>query len=290
MSKLISLGQLIDQSWELYRARFHELMSIAGCLLLLAFFYLLSLSLYPSASTLWLSNELNMSENVGVLLFIFTQYLLAPLLGVFVVIALSRFIKNDRPGTAGNIKKCFAQSRSLFIPTLITTFMVAFLLIVALLIGFGPSIVLTSLGLVFKSTLLLVIGNLLLIAGVFVALILIFRWMVEYYFAPYITTLEGIKGKKALLLSRQTVKGNFWEILIRLIVPKLVFIFFGFVLMAVIGYITSIILNVTSGLNFDLRLRLNTLIEWTLPVLIGMLINPLIVIADVLLYKSLKEE
>lgn len=290
MPKLISLGHLIDQSWELYRARFHQFMSISAWLLLLAFFYIISLSLYPSASTLWFSNKLILAENIGVLLFIVTQYILAPLIGVWVVLVICRFIKNQRPGRTDDIKKSVSESRSLFIPTLLVMIMVAFLLIVALLIGFGPSIILTALGAFFKSKTLLVLGNLLLIVGVFVALILSFKWMVEYYFALYVTAFEGVKGKKALAMSRQIVKGNFWEVIVRLIVPKLVFIVFGIFFMAIIAYTTSLLLDVASGLNFDLRLRLNTLIEWTVPVLIGMIINPLIIIADVLLYKSLKGE
>ncbi len=289
-SKLITLGTLIDESWELYRARFNELMSVSGWLLVLAILYTISLALYPSASDLWFSNELSTSENIGVLLFTITNYIVAPLLGLWVVIALSRLIKMQLSGRSGNPKLAMAEAKPRFIPTLVVSIMVAFLLVVAMLIGFGPSIILAALGALFNSIILVGIGNFLLIIGVFVALILAFKWMVEYYLAPYVTILEGTQGKKALGITRQMVQGRFWAVFMRLVVPKLVFILFGVFLMAIVAYITEILLDVAGGLNLDLRLRLATMIEWTVPVVIGMLINPLIVAADILLYRNLKGE
>jgi hypothetical protein len=287
-SKLITIGTLIDESWELYRARFNELMSISGWLLLLAILYTISLALYPSASDLWLSNELSLSENVGVLLFAITNYLVAPLLGLWVVIALSRLIKMQISGRPVSSKLAITETKPRFIPTLIVSIMVALLLMAAILIGSGPSIVLVVLGTIFDSAILVGIGNFLLIIGVFAALILVFKWMVEYYLTPYMTILEGAQGKKAFTATRQLVRGRFCGVLMRLIVPKLVFILFGVFLMAIIVYVTEILLNVASGLNLDLRLRLFTLIEWTVPVVIGVLINPLIVLSDILLYRNLK--
>ncbi len=288
MQKLITLGTLIDESWELYRARFNELMSVSGWLLVLAILYTISLSLYPSASDLWFSNELSMSENIGVLMFTITNYVVAPLLGLWVVIALSRLIKMQFSGRSCNPKLAIAEAKPRFIPTLVVSIMVAFLLVVAMLIGFGPSIILAALGAVFNSIILIGIGNFLLIIGVFVALILAFKWMVEYYLAPYVTILEGTQGKKVLGATKQLVQGRFWGVFMRLVVPKLVFILFGVFLMAIVAYIADILLNVAGGLNLDLRLRLATMIEWTVPVVIGVLINPLIVAADILLYRNLK--
>lgn len=291
MPKLISVGRLIDESWELYRARFHELMSVSAWLLLLAILYTISLSLYPSASTLWFSNQtFSTSENIGVVLFILTNYIAAPLLGIWVVIALSRLIKMHLSGRSGNVKKAIAESKPLFLPTVLVSIMVAFLIVLAILIGFGPSIILGALGAAFDSIVLVGIADFLLIIGIFVALILSFKWLVEYYLTPYVTVLEGTQGKKAMAETRLLVQGKFWGVLIRLVVPKLVFILFGIFCMAIISYFTEILLDVIGGLNLDLRLRLTTMIEWTIPVLIGALVNPLVVIADILLYKDLKGE
>ncbi len=289
-TSLISVGRLIDESWDLYRARFHELMSVSVWLLWLAILSVLSLSLYPAASTLWLSNELTGSEYAGVIIFILTNYLVAPLLGIWVFIALVRLIRQQMTGRNGDPKKAIKETKSLFLPTILISIMVAFLLVIAILIGFGPSIILATLGAIFQNAALVILGNLLLVIGTFVAFGLAFKWMVEYMLAPYATAMDGLAGKKALGATSQLVRGRFWSVLFRLLVPKLVFIFIGVILMGIAAYITEIVLSAAGGLNLDLQLRLTTLVEWTIPVVIAVLINPLIIIADVLLYKNLKGE
>lgn len=285
---LISIGQLIDQSWDLFRARFQAFMSISGWLLLLALFYTIALSLYPSASTLWFSNELTVSENAGVFLFALTNYLIGPLVGLWVLIGLVRFGRSVLSGRAINPKAAMAEVTSRFLPTLLVSVMVGLLLVLATIIGFGPSVLLAALGALIKSATLVGLANLLLIIGVFVALILSFKWMVEYILAPYATILDNTAGKKALMESRRLIRGRFWEVLLRLVIPKLVFILVAIILMVVISYATSIVISAVGGLNLDLRLRLSTMVEWVVPIVIAALINPLIVMADVLLYRSLK--
>lgn len=290
MPKLISIGRLIDESWEVYKAHFQDFLSISSWLLLLAILYVLSLALYPSASALWFSNELSTSENIGVFLFVFTNYVIAPLLGLWVVIALARqarvFLQNKTITT----KRAHEETKPLFIPTLIVSLMVSFLLVVAILIGLGPSILLAGIGTLINSITLVGIGNMLIIVGLLVAIVLLFKWMVEYYLSPIATIVDGIFGKKALIQSRQLTRGRFWSVFLRLLIPKLVFIIFGVFLMLIIAYIMEIFLDVVSGLNLDLELRIKTIVESVFPIVIAALINPLIIIADVMLYRALKGE
>ncbi|MBI2475501.1 hypothetical protein HYV69_03700 [Candidatus Uhrbacteria bacterium] len=290
MPKLISIGRIIDESWELYRARFSEFMSVASWLLLLAILYIISLALYPSASTLWFSNDLSTSENIGILLFAFTNYVVAPLLGLWVLIALSRLTQGYLQGKNVGIKLAHEETKPLFFPTLVVSLMVAFLLVVAMLIGFGPPIILASLGALFNNVTLIGIGDMLLVIGIFVALILSFKWMIEYYFSPIATVLDGIQGKKALIQSRKLIQGRFWRTFLRLVVPKLVFIIFGVFIMFIVATVTEVLLGVASGLSLDLHLRIKTLVESIFPILIAVLINPLIINADILLYRALKGE
>jgi len=286
---LISIGQIIDQSWEQLRERFQEFMHISGWFLLLAIFYIISLSLYPSASALWFSNELSFSENAGVFLFALTYYLAAPLLGLWALIGLSRLGRAALAGRDADPKAAIAEIRPRFLPTLLVSVMVALLLLFATVIGFGPSILLATLGALTDVSALIGIANILLIIGVFVSLILSFKWMVEYMLAPYAVILENSKGQKALARSKELVRGRFWQVLVRLLIPKLVFFVVALILMAVFSYAISIVLNAVSGLNLDLRLRLATMVEWVLPMVIVALSTPLFVLADVLLYRSLAE-
>lgn len=290
MPKLISIGRLIDESWEVYKAHFQDFLSISSWLLLLAILYVLSLALYPSASTLWFSNELLTSENIGVFLFVFTNYVIAPLLGLWVVIALARQARTFLQGRTITPKRAHEETKPLFIPTLIVSLMVSFLLVVAILIGLGPSILLAGIGTLVNSITLVGIGNMLIIVGLLVAIVLLFKWMVEYYLSPIATIVDGIFGKKALIQSRQLTRGRFWSVFLRLLIPKLVFIIFGVFLMLIIAYVMEIFLDVVSGLNLDLELRIKTIVESVFPIVIAALINPLIIIADVMLYRALKGE
>jgi len=49
---LISVGQLIDHSWEHFRKHFVEVMSISCLLFIPTIFGIISLAIYPNASTL----------------------------------------------------------------------------------------------------------------------------------------------------------------------------------------------------------------------------------------------
>jgi hypothetical protein len=60
--------------------------------------------------------------------------------------------------------------------------------------------------------------------------------------------------------------------------------------MLIVAYVTEILLDVTGGLNLDLQLRIKTIIESVFPIIIAALINPLIINADVILYRALKGE
>jgi hypothetical protein len=193
-------------------------------------------------------------------------------------------------GRSLSVKRAHEETKSLFFPTIVVSLMVVFLFVVAMLIGFGPSIILTALGALFNNITLVGIGDILLIPGIFVTLLLSFKWMVEYYLSPIITVLDGVQGKKALIQSRQLVQGKFWSILLRLAVPKIVFIVFGILIMIIVAYVTEILLNVVGGMNLDLQLRIKTIVESIFPIAIAALINPLIINADVILYRNLKGE
>ena len=284
MAKLISVGQLIDESWELYKERFTEFMSISGWLLIAAILEVISLAFYPSATTLAYSASLSFAEKFGVILFALTQYVVTPLLMVFIFVGLVRLIRG------ANVKKALTESKQLFTATLFISILVFLMIILAQVIGFAPSILLSLLYTVVHISAIITLANILLILAPFVALVLTALWLVYYIFAPFSTAFDKIKGKQALHTSRELVKGKFWSVLIRLAVPKIVFILIGVFAVSVIAYIVQIVIVGSIGLNIDLHLRVTTLTQSIIPILIAILINPLVVTADVLLYQSLKSK
>lgn len=285
----ISVGELIDQSWEIYRSRLVEFLGVSGWLLVTAILYTISLAFYPAASTLALGGSLSGTELFGVYLYAATSFILAPLLTFWIYTSLVRMARahliRKRPDHVTALK----EGKVAFVPAAITTVMVVLMLLLAMVVGFGPPAILAGIGIWLNVGSLVVVGNVLLVLGLFVSLYLSIQWVVYYFFAPIATINDGKSGKVALDISRKLVLGRFWGVFGRIIVPKLVFISFGVFGMSVIAYASNLIIEASTGLNIDLQLRITTMFETIIPILIVVLINPLFVISDVVLYKSLKD-
>ncbi len=306
---LISIGQLIDQTWDTYKARFTELMSVSGWFLVVAVLQVISLAFYPSVT---LVSGLNFFQSTGVILFTLTSFVIAPLLSIWIMVALIRLSMAHLGGRSLNVKKASDETKKKFWPVLVVSVMVFLVLIVAMLLAFSPAILLALLSAMFKQGAFIVLANILLILGVFATAYLAIKWSVSFYMAPFATAMDnenlvaipsGAKvsfwkklvghyhhGRSAMNQSRQLVQGRFWATTWRLIVPKIVFLIFGAFIMYVISYTTSVMTEAISGLNLDLYLRIQTMTDTVVPTVIAVLLNPLVVLSDVLLYRSLKGE
>jgi hypothetical protein len=286
---LISVGQLIDHSWDVYRTRFNELMTISGWLILTAVFYALALAFYPSASTMEAGIALSSMESFGVIFFMLTTMIIAPIMSFWIYTSLARALSVHFAGRKPNPKKAMTQGKKAFVPALITSAMVMLMMLLAIVIGFGPAVVLATIGSLLGAGSLVLISNILLLVGIFVAVFLTAKWMVYYILAPLITIIDGDKGKVALKKSRALIEGRFWGVLIRIAVPKLVFVIFGIFAMVMVGHIGSILIDVSGGISLDLQLRITTMTQTIVPIVIAAFINPLLIISDVLLLRSLNE-
>lgn len=288
MPKLISIGELIDQSWEQYRARLPEFLTISGWVLITAILYAIALAFYPSASKLSLGADLSGLETFGVLIFTVTSFVVTPILSFWVYIALTKAVNKHLSRQAVDPKQTMRDVKPAFFPTLLTSVMVMLMVLLAIVIGFAPAAVVATLGFLTNVSVVIVFANLLLIAGIFVALFLSIKWVVYYIMAPYLTMLEGTPAKLALATSRQLIEGRFWAVLFRALVPKLVFVIFGVFAMSIAAYLVGIFIDFSAGLNIDIQLRISTMTTTIVPIVIAVLINPLVVISDVLLLRSLR--
>jgi len=289
MPKLITVGEVIDRSWEHYRKFFLDLMSISGWLLLLAAFEIASLIFFPTSTKLLTGGGLDGSESFGVILFTISSYVIAPLLGIWTLAALVRLISQQLGKTKVNLRKAMQEGWQFFLPTLVVSLLVALVLIAGIAIGVGPGFLLALLAVGVNNTSLLIIANLLVAVGIFVALVLNIRWSVNYIMTPYALLVENYRGTSALTRSHNMIRGKFLNILVLILVPKVVFILFGIAAMFVLGYIVNLLLSIPIGLNIDLQLRLFSMTSSIISIVVAALINPLIIIADVLIYNSLKD-
>ncbi len=288
--KLISVGQLIDHSWDIYRENFSGFLSVSGWFLLVAILNVIALAFYPSVSTLADSAALSGLESFGVTLYAVTAYIVSPIVTFWIFIALARATTLARSKKPLDLKKIIKETKPRFIPAVLVAVLVFLVLIASHLIGFFPYGIFLLLGILLKSSGVLVFSNVLLLLGMIVAAVLMVRWTVYYIMAPYVNVLDDVQKTQALTESKKLIKGKFLHVSFLIIVPKLVFVLFGVFLMMVFVFITQLISAGLSELNTDLYVRILTISDSVLPILIVVLINPLIIISDVLLYKSLKGE
>jgi hypothetical protein len=288
MPKLISIGELIDQSWDQYRARLPEFLTISGWMLITAILYAIALALYPSASRLSLGVNLSGLEAIGVGLFSFTSFVVAPLLSFWVYLALTKAVDRHLSRQSIDPTQAMRDVKPLFFPTLITSVMVMLMVLLAIVIGFAPPAVIAAFGFLTNLSMLIILANLVLVAGMFVSIFLSIKWVVFYFMAPYLTMLERTPATLALAQSRQLIEGRFWAVLFRVAIPKLVFVIFGVFAMSIAAYLVGILIDVSAGLNVDIQLRISTMTTTIIPIVIAVIINPLVVISDVLLLRSLR--
>jgi len=285
---LIAVGDLIDRSWEHYRREFMDLISVSGWILLVALVNVIALAIYPSASKIIGVATLTPAESFGVGLYAFANWVLAPIVGLWVFIVLVRLVRGQLSGRSGGVREAMMDGTRYFFPTLLVSLLIFLIMAGVLAIGFGPSILLSLAASAASSNALSVLASVSLIVGTMIAIVLGFRWSVRYYFAPYALLIDDVRGTPALPASRSLAEGQFWNVLIRLVVPKLVFILLGILAMAVVAFVFSLATGVLAGLNLDVQLRLSTISTSVLSTVAAALLNPLIVTADVLLYQSLK--
>ena len=287
--KLITIGELIDRSWEHYHAEFASLMAVSGWILVIAAFNVATLALYPSASRLMTANAtLTGPEAAGVAMYAFSNWILGPLLGLAIFVGLIRLVRGQLSGKKTSMRAIVAETRKYFLPTLAVTAMIFGVLIATVLIGFLPSAAISLLATYTKLGFLTVIATIALIVGLFVSLVLGVRWSVHYYFAPFALLVDDVRGKASMTAARKLVEGRFWGVLIRLAIPKIVFVLVGVLLMALLQFIYSVVSNAFSGLSLDVQLRIGTVFGSVLSTVVAALLNPLIISSDLMLYQSLK--
>jgi hypothetical protein len=288
MAKLISIGEIIDSAWDFYRIRFTTYLNIAGWLLIVLILQIIALLFYPSTSTIATETIFSGWESFGILLYGFSSIILTPILGLWVFIALSKAAYAQVTRRSIDVKATLKDSWKLFFPSMLVGILVGLVFLGAIAIGVIPPVVIGYLGGLFESSFIVAASNFLLIFGIFISFILALRWSVHYIFAPYEVVLEGKRGIDALKVSRKMTEKKFWGVLLRIALPKLLFLVVGVLLMWIATYLSSMIISAIAGINTDLLARLTTYADTIIPAVIAILINPLLVLADVILYKNLR--
>ncbi len=291
-AKLISLGELIDQTWNIYHKHFKTLITISAWLLIVGILNMIALIFYPDANSVAQSifndRALSGTETTGVLLYAITLYLVNPILNIWIFGSTILTAKNIINRKSVNLKKIYRESAKLFLPALLVIILTALILIGAFLIAYGPSVILLLLAALFKSGMLTTLAAVIYIPSIFVATILAFRWGIFYIFSSYSVFIENTSGIAAIKRSKSLVQGRFWNTVVLFAVPKIIAIVIAAVLMYVFLFAVSLLTS-TYSTDLNAHLRLFSYLDELIPIAAAILLNPVLIIADVLLYQSLKK-
>lgn len=290
MKPLISIGDLIDQSWNKYRASFPFFLQLSGWLILVAILNAVATLLYPNAGAIAYHTKFTFNEISGVVLYGFTNIILSPLLGFWVFVSLAIGAKSVLDGEQMSIASVMRETKRRYFAALAVAALVGLTLLLAQVITLGPSIILGAVGFWMQNAWILGIANGLLIIGLIASVIITSKWTLYYMMAPYAAILDRAKNKEALKKSRALTQGKFWSVLARIVLPKLVFVLFGVLLTILINLVLNTFIINATGLNLDVQQRISELTTSVLPILLAIFLNPLIFLSDVLLYQSLTEQ
>ena len=287
MSNLLSVGDLIDQSWNLYRAQFRAFMKLSGWMLIIAVLNIIALFLYPTAGALTYHSTLTTPELCGVILYAITDFLISPLLGLWIFISVTQAANAAASGQQIQPTSIFRGTKNRYFSALVVVVLVTCMIILAQLITLGPGILFELIGGWMQNAVVLAAAAILMIVGAFISCILTTKWILHFYMASYANVIDGAQKMDALTRSKNLIQGRFWNVLVRVVLPKFVFILFSIFFITFISLSIQIFLNGSSLLGTDLANRMSNLNDTVLPLLAAILINPLIILSDVILYKHL---
>ncbi len=285
-SKLISVGQLIDHSWEHYRARFVELMSVSLWLLVPTLVSIISLAIYPSYTTLITDRALSAVETTGVVLWVANAMVIGPVVGMWILITLLRLVDAELDGKKIDLRKLTREGWKQFWPMVGVNVLVLLTLIGALAFTLPGALLLRGLA-SFES--LSSVAGMVLIIGIILATFLGIRWLIFFAYAPLSLALEGRRGRLALTRSHELVRGRFFATLARMALPKVVFVLVMFILQWILQSVSGSLVSSIFEFDIDLGVRINGIMETIIVAAGVVLLNPVIFTADVLLYRSLRE-
>jgi hypothetical protein len=283
----ISVGEIIDKSWHYYKKHFGELMSVSGWIMLAAVVNVVALALYPSASIILSEREYTAFETAGVILVIISNFIVTPIICIWITATLVRLIDAVISGRSTTLKNVMKEGKRYFWSYVVASILFG-LAICAAMLFLVPGLLFTVAGAIWPKLIAVsMIGSMLMIIGLVASTVCVIIYCVRLFFYTYTLIVDNHKGVASLKESSKLVKGNFWEVLVRLVIPKILFFVICAAILFVFVTIADVITAGVAGLNVDLQVRLNTIVTSVLVLVQAALINPILLIADYLIYKNL---
>ncbi|MFH1253084.1 MAG: hypothetical protein V1664_02005 [Candidatus Uhrbacteria bacterium] len=286
MPQLISVGQLIDQSWETYRSKLRPLLRLSAWLLIPGLLGIISIALQPDITAA--NSVFTWWQKIGSVISFLNRFLITPIIGLWVFILLVKAMAGLNEKKSETFSSLSHTSWKLFLPCVLVN-LIIFGIFIATWLTVLPGLLINWSGFQFNISTLSVIGTILTVLGVILATVLSIRWLIDFAFAPFFLIIDHEHGKKAIKKSRELILGRFWPTLFRLLIVKIVFIAVFLIIEGLLSSAIDKLVTLFIGLNINLLVRLETIGLLILLTAGSIFFTPLITLVDFLLFNSLKE-
>jgi len=291
MANLITIGQLIDRSWDHYSGFFKALMKISLWAFILIPLLLIRIFLAPDGEVQSLAIILNGSGSaiawLGVIFGAIVSIIVVPVITIWIYINLVKAIESQNKKKPVSFKELRKYGWKNFFSYLWVAILKSVITSLPLLL-LVPGLILIWTNIFYNGgSLWGAASTLITLIGIIAALILIITLGVQLGFSCFERLIADKRGLTAVKGSHALVKGRFWSTLWRLLVPKIVF---GIAT----GLLQIIVILVLLGLTYAFYAISQTtgdvgilIVSILLTTGVAVLTTPIFIIADYLLYDSL---
>ncbi len=290
MANLISIGQLIDRSWDHYSAFFKQLMKISLWAFILPALMIIRMLLVPSDEVLSLaylfSGYGGVLMWVGIVFAILVSAIAVPAITIWIYINLVKAIESQNKKKSISFKELRKYGWKTFFSYLWVAILKALITALPLLL-LVPGIVLIFSNIYYDGgTFLGAVSNLIMLVGVVAALVLMIMLGVKLGFSAFERLIANKRGIRAVKGSYRLVHGRFWKTFWRLLITKIVFgigagLLHVIIIMLVVG-IEFAFFPLASGSEAAL-----SIVSLFLETGVMVLTVPIFIIVDYFLYDSL---
>lgn len=291
MSKLISIGQIIDQSWSHYRKHFQELMKISLWFFLVPLLMIIASLFAPVGDPVYLAenNLIGPGHIIGTAIGIITTLIVIPILGIWIGINLIQLIEKQSKKKKVDLKKQTKESWSLVLPYIWVSILKG-LIVLAPLLLLAPGFAIIAFGIANGSGAAIgVAGIILIFLGTLAALVFVVYFGVKLAFVEFDLVLGNKRGVATIKDSMAMVKGRFWATLVRLLIPNALYTVIVVIIQYALLLIYAISLGYLANLGDEGIVRIDTVVQNLITFGITAVSTPLFVIVGYVIYDSLRK-
>lgn len=281
MKSLLSLGALIDTSFEHYKKHLPSILGITFWLLVAAI---------PSAIGILLSQDGNALNTTTWMSFALSVLggIIGILASVHISVALIASLREQKQGKSTDprvfLKKAFSLDLSYVWAVMLKNIFATIIPLIPLIISIGAFVLALRSG----NEILVNIFAVIAFITILLALGGAVKFSLHYNFVPYATVLENKRGLESLHVSAALVKGRWWPVFWRVFIPKALYTLIFVAILAGTLWITSLIGIALSQESFLLA-KIFALTNFFISTLVNAFLIPILLLNDYYVYENLLE-